>query len=158
MSSPTDIKFKQDTDGIYDLAVDSDERDWEMTSGVDSALLISLFSDARAYEDEIADPLLRRGTTIDLVSKVPDDRHGSTMWFWEQARSDKSEEIRQSAYDSLEWLQDERLITSRKVDVVAVPGTRTQQIEINLYLIAGGVIRKAFTLANATEAQTLADL
>jgi len=154
----TDILYEQDDDGIYDLAVDPLTRDWRMTDGLDSSLFVSLFSDARAYEDEVADPLLRRGWTGDLVPEVPEDRHGSTLWFYEQARSDTSQDIRQACFDALEWMQEDGLVTSRDVSVAPNPVTRTMTILITLNLLAGGVARKAFTLAQATQERVLVDI
>ena len=157
-NTPTDIAYEQDADGIFDLAVDADTRDWSMTRGLDSALFVSIFSDARAFSDEVADPMRRRGWTGDLVSDVPEDRHGSTLWFFEQARSDRSEDIRQSVYDSLEWLIDVGLITSREVSVAPIPASRLMEIQVTLYLISGGLIRRAFTIAQNTQARVLADI
>ncbi|MEQ8823850.1 MAG: phage GP46 family protein [Filomicrobium sp.] len=152
MTRFTDLYVEQDSEGIFDLVIDEDERDFELTDGLDSAIIVSLFSDRRAYADEVQDPWKRRGWIGDLVSEEPNDRHGSGLWLYEQRRltQDTAIGVRNEAVQSLEWMQDEALVTQVEADVLSYPEHRRVDLRITLQLLDGGVVQRAYALADAT--------
>lgn len=146
----TDLAYKQDNDGIFDLIIENG--DFQLTEGFETALLVSLFSDRRAYQDEIADPVKRRGWIGDLVSELPGDRIGSGLWFYEQSRLTKDDEngVRDEAEKSLSWAVADNWITHAQAQTMQVPSKRTLKLNISLTMIDGGVSSYAFEVADAT--------
>lgn len=163
--SYVDLAYEKTSDGIYDLIVNADSRDLDVTDGLDSALFVSLFSDRRAYEDEIADPMLRRGWIGDLVSRVPGDRHGSGLWLYEQRRlapsgavgpaAETAIGLRIEAQASLDWLQEERLVTSHTAQVSPATADRLARLDVSLAYPDGSVAKKSFALAQNTVSRAL---
>jgi phage gp46-like protein len=164
----TDLLVAQRADGIFDLVLDEVNRDCALTQGMESALIVSLFSDRRAREDEVADPMKRRGWTGDLVAEVPGDVHGSGLWLYAQRRAFGEEAgggraatqagLRSEAQQSLEWLVADRLVTSVAAEVVTDPAARADRLTITLAERQGGPTSSAFLLAAATRARALATL
>ena len=160
MALKTDIALKQDAEGIYDIQVDPVTGDFVMTEGLESALLVALFSDRRAADDEVRDPLRRRGWDGDLVADVPDDRFGSGLWLYEQARLDAATRagVRTEAEAALDWMTQESLAASVAAVVEATPASRALQIAITINQPDGGVISRAYALADATQTGALVEL
>lgn len=159
MSRYTDLAYAQDDEGIFDLILDG-TGDFETTDGLETAITCSLFSDARAYADDVADPMKRRGWIGDLVSDVPGDRHGSWLWLYEQARGTQEVilGVRNAARQSLEWMIEEKLVTSVDVQAVFTPDQRALRLTIVTESPRGGTSVRAYELALATRNGTLARL
>jgi phage gp46-like protein len=152
-----DLAFVRTSDGQYDIDVDTPNRDAKTTNGLQTALLVSLFTDRRARPDEVADPMRRRGWIGDLVSTVPGDIIGSGLWLYEQSRMTPGviAGVAAEARNALQWMIDDGLCNSIGVDVVPTPGTRTLSINITIGLSQGGVTRHSFVLASNTLPTTL---
>ena len=144
-------------DGIYDIDLDTPNRDALKTAGLESAILVSLFSDRRAAADEVADPLRRRGWICDLVSAIPGDRHGSGLWLYAQSRLTETTaaSVAAEARNALDWLIQEGLCNSVACSVTRDDATRTAYLIVTLGLIEGGVSQHAFVIANATRSGLL---
>lgn len=159
MTSPTftDLAYEQDAEGHYDLVIDEDVGDLAVTQGLDSALLVSLFSDRRARDDEVADPRRRRGWIGDLVAEVPGDVHGSGLWLYEQHRLDGETAVgvRLEAEAAVDWFVEERLVSTVQAEVVAVPADRQIVLLARIGHPNGSVDVKAFRLADATTRRIL---
>lgn len=153
----TDLAYDQDAEGHYDLVIDEEAGDFAVTQGLDSAMFVSLFSDRRAREDEVADPLRRRGWIGDLVSEIPGDVHGSGLWFFEQARLDDETRIglRDESEAALDWMVIERLARTVEVTATSIPDRRRGEIAIRLGHPDGTEDVKAFSLADATVRRVL---
>ena len=160
MTRYTDLYIEQDDEGIFDLVIDTDTRDFKTTDGFDSSIVVSLFSDRRAYSDEVPDALRRRGWIGDLVSEVPNDRHGSGLWLYEQRRlvGETSIGVRNEAAAAFNWMQDEAIADHAEAEVLAVPASRQVILNITLHLLDGGQTSRAFVLADATRTGLLARL
>lgn len=160
MTRFTDLSYERLDDGIYDLVIDESTGDLLTTDGLESALFVSLFSDRRAYADEVSDPRKRRGWIGDLVAEVTGDKHGSGLWLYEQHRLTPSVEngVRLEAEQALEWLIDEDLVTFVSAETVRLPSARTLNIKITLTALDGGVSTRAFELADATRRGALVSL
>lgn len=153
----TDLAYGQDADGHYDLVIDDEAGDFAVTQGLDSAIFVSLFSDRRAREDEVADPLRRRGWIGDLVAEVAGDVHGSGNWFYEQARLDDDTRLglRDESEAALDWMVAERLARTVEASVAPVPDRRRSELFIRLGYPDGSEDVKAFSLADATVRRVL---
>jgi phage gp46-like protein len=168
MNRFTDLLVAQRDDGLFDLVLDAVNRDCAVTQGMESALIVSLFSDRRAREDEVADPMDRRGWTGDLVSDVPNDVHGSGLWLYRQRRAFGEEAgggraatqagLRSEAQQSLEWLVADRLVTSVSANVVTDAAARADRLTVTLAEAQSGPTSTAFLISSATRARMLAAL
>ena len=121
-------------------------------------LVVSLFSDRRAFDDEgIADPLRRRGWLGSTIVGGSDHNFGSGWWFYEQARmsQDTVNGVRSEAEAALEWMADEDIIDTAVAQVVADPDGRALNIIIDLQTPDGHITRTAYAIATATEAGVL---
>jgi phage gp46-like protein len=72
-----DIKIIYDKDGYFDI--DIKNGDIQTDEDIETAVLISLFCDRRANDDEI-DVLDKRGWYGDLYSIQQNDKTGSKLW------------------------------------------------------------------------------
>lgn len=145
-----DLAHDQDGDKMFDLVIENG--DFKTTEGLETALLTSLFSDRRAYADEVNDPLKRRGWIGDLVSQIPGDKFGSGIWFYEQSRLTQTVEngVRSEADLALQWLLSEQLATFVNAETDIERATRTLKINITITSLNGGVSSRAFEIADAT--------
>ncbi|MDX2308089.1 MAG: phage GP46 family protein [Hyphomicrobium sp.] len=155
-----DCAYVEQADGIYDLAVDPATGDLALEEGLASALFVSLFSDRRAREDEVADPMRRRGWIGNLVAEVPGDNHGSGFWLYEQRRltGEVASGVRLEAEIALEWMVDARLIRTATAEVLADPARRRITLSVEVTEPDGGTSSRAYELADATRQSILARL
>lgn len=161
----TDLLVEQGGDGIFDLVLDEANRDLAVTQGMESALIVSLFSDRRARPDEVPDPMQRRGWTGDLVSDVPGDVHGSGLWLYEQRRTFGEQApagrgatqagLRSEGQQALEWLVAERLVSSVGVVVTTDAAERADRVAVTLVGPHTGPTSTAFLISAATRARML---
>ncbi len=147
----TDLAFEQDEDGIFDLVIE--DGDFKLTEGFETALLVSLFSDRRAYLDEVPDPEKRRGWVGDLVSETTGDKIGSGLWFYEQSRLSVDDEngVRDEAEKSLDWAITDNWITLAQAQTEKTASKRSLKLNITLTMLDGGVSSYAFEVADATQ-------
>ncbi len=152
MEKFTDIAVAQDAEGVYDLVIDSDARDFAVVQGLETALLCSLFTDRRADQGEVADPFKRRGWIGNLTPDRPGDNYGSGLWLYEQRRAteDVRALLRIEAISSLEWLKEEGLVKDVDVLLSYDPAKRRVVLRALTYEMLGGVSSKAFDLWGAT--------
>lgn len=155
-----DLWIEQDSEGIFDLVIDDDVKDFKTTDGLDSSIVVSLFSDRRAYADEVSDPMKRRGWIGDLVADTSGDRHGSGLWLYEQHRivGEAVTGIKNEARQAFAWAQDDGLIKTAEAEIIAATAQRRVYLNITLNLISGGQTSRAFVLAGATQDRALFDL
>ena len=69
MTRYVDLAYAQDDEGVFDLVIDEDMADFDTTDGLESAIVVSLFSDRRAYRDEVGDPM-KRGDGLAISSQM----------------------------------------------------------------------------------------
>lgn len=160
MTRYVDLNFEQDTEGIFDLVIDVDAKDLDTTDGLETAILVSLFSDRRAAADEVRDPLRRRGWIGNLIAEVPNDNFGSGLWLYEQKRltGDVLAGLRTEAEQALDWMVDEGLATSTAAKVVAAPERRQVYLSVDLFEPSGDATNRAYRLADATRQGIIARL
>lgn len=153
----TDLAFERDAEGIYDLVID-DDGDLKVTAGVESAIFISLFSDRRAYPDEVADPWKRRGTILDITAEIIGDRHGSGLWLYEQSRLTReiALEVELEAEQALSWMVRRRLAQFVIARAEMKPADRALWLNVDVTIAGGGVVSVAYQLWDATRTGELA--
>tara|TARA_R110000824_G_scaffold95990_11_gene230354 strand:+ start:12921 stop:13466 length:546 start_codon:yes stop_codon:yes gene_type:complete len=151
-----DLEHTIDAEGSFDLVIENG--DFKTSAGLESPLVVSLFSDRRAFDDEgISDPLRRRGWLGSTIAGGTDHNFGSGLWLYEQARmsQDTVNGVRSEAEAALEWMADEEIIDTAVAQVVPDPATRALNIVIDLTSPAGEVNRVAYAIASATETSLL---
>jgi len=124
-----------DADGLIDAAFTVG--DIEADQGLETAVLISLFSDARATEDLIP-PIDRdgnlRGYWGDVHGTLPGDATGSLLWTIRRAKqlSRTLADAKGYAERSLRWLVDDAVASS--VEVLATyPRLGWMRLEVLIY-------------------------
>lgn len=155
MTQWTDYYFAEDEDGVLDLVVEN--ADLKTTAGLETSVIVSLFSDRRADVSEIPDPMRRRGWIGDLAADVPGDRHGSGLWLYEQSRltAETAIGVRNEAVQSLDWMIEDDLVQYSEADVSTDGGNRLLWLTVTLHHLDGLVTSRAFRLADATRAGLL---
>lgn len=81
--------------------------DLESELGLETAVIISLFTDARVLETELPRGESDRGGWFgDLISEFPNDRIGSKLWLLNRAanKSETRNKAEQYAREALDWL------------------------------------------------------
>lgn len=119
----TDVALRYDADlGICDIALDGGLIATD--DGLRTAVLISLFTDARARDD---DPLPqpgsdRRGWWGDAEPRVAGDETGSRLWLLEREKIVPGvlARAREYAEAALAWLIEERIASAVEVEVEAI--------------------------------------
>jgi phage gp46-like protein len=105
-----DIALKQ-VNGELDIAFGDGDVDIE--SGLETAVLISLFSDARCLPEELpkGEPS-RRGFWGDILEK--NSRTGSSLWLLSRAKttSETLEKLKESTKNALTWMVKDGLALS----------------------------------------------
>jgi len=89
--------------------------------GMDTAIIISLFCDARADPDDEL-PFIgadRRGWWADAYAEIPGDVTGSKLWLLERGKQIPRTLVRAEQYgrDALQWLVDDGVASA--IDVAA---------------------------------------
>ena len=89
--------------GFYDISIDA-FGDVATADSFDTAILVSLLTDRRADESEIAESDRRRGWIGN--ESTPGVEMGSKIWLYEQARATRTviNAVSDAARDALEWL------------------------------------------------------
>lgn len=110
-----DIKLEL-VDGYFDIAIE--DGDFANEDGFDTAIWISLFTDARANISQVLIPENRRGWLGNLVSSVQDRQLGGYLWLSEQRRltQDTVNEITDYARKSLFWMIEDEIALKLEVE------------------------------------------
>lgn len=143
-----DIELRPDAAGIYDITIVNG--DFQGDDGLETSLIVSLLSDARADESQIPQPESRRGWIGDLVAPVPGFQYGSLLWLLEQARLTQKTlaQAENNAREALNWMIEDGL--AQAIDVIASRQDSSLILDITVISPDGSVIRKAFDLWRKT--------
>jgi len=144
---PTDIGLTWNQD-LQACEIAFADNDVVMSQSLLGAVLISLFTDARAADD---DPLPdsqstdRRGWWGDATNTAkPGDSVGSRLWLIERERSSDAVVVKAKLYieEALQWMIDEGVAASIVVEVEkqAIPGSGTLILayQVKIQKPAGG--------------------
>jgi phage gp46-like protein len=131
----SDIAIRWDAAALAaDLAVEAN--DLASEEGLESAVLESLFTDARAEPGDTLPPgeTDYRGLWADAVPVVEGDRFGSRLWLLARSKDTETTRTRAEEYgrEALAWLIEDRV--AARVEVVAsVPRAEMLGIEVAIY-------------------------
>ena len=128
-----DIALIQQSNGTFDIALDGP--DLATDDGLQTAVIVSLFSDGRAHDDDtISDGSMdRRGWWAAGINAVPGDVWGSRLWLLgrEKQLTEVLPRAKEYAEESLRWLVDDGVARSVSATAVVVrDGVLGLQIEI----------------------------
>lgn len=107
------LKYK---DGIFDLNMAN--QDLERDDGLRTALIVSLFTDARVSDEELPPgETSKRGWWGDLFPDVERDRIGSRLWLLDRSKqtNETLAQAKQYALESLQWLIDDEIASKLEV-------------------------------------------
>jgi phage gp46-like protein len=98
--------------GYYDISFTNG--DFTLTSGFDTAILMSLFTDKRAASFEVPRVEMRRGWCGNLLNNYANYEIGSKLWLLDQERKTPNiANLSESyTYDCLKWFLDDDLATN----------------------------------------------
>ncbi len=143
-----DIQLRPDETGIYDIAIENG--DFKPDDGLETSLIVSLRSDARADESQVPQPENRRGWIGDLVTRAPGYVYGSHLWLLEQARltQETLAQAENNARAALNWMVEDGL--AQAIDVIASRQDGALILDVTVISPDGSVVRKAFDLWRKT--------
>lgn len=131
------------------IKFNSDTNDLDKDVGLSTAVLVSLFTDARAKDDDpLPDVVLpedfpdRRGWWADSTSERANDSVGSRLWLLSRSRS-TTENLRlaeQYAKEALQWMIDEGI--AAEVDCAAEASSSPGGGGMDLLLLDIKIIKK----------------
>ncbi|MCU1276554.1 MAG: hypothetical protein JWM53_100 [bacterium] len=106
----------------------------EQDDGLQTAVVISLFTDRRADDTDVPPDGMRRGWWGDTFPTVPGDKIGSKLWLLAREKQLPAvvERARQYTKDALQWMVDDGIARAITVTAEIVrTGTLGLQIEID---------------------------
>jgi phage gp46-like protein len=139
-----DIKINLDTDLMKgDFAFDPVVQDFEKDGGLETAVMISLFTDRRSQDDDILpDPNSndRRGWWGDLIKPYSEgDQIGSRLWLLNREKTSIStlQRAKQYVEESIQWLIDDGYAEKIEVEVErkGTPGNDILGTLVKIYQI-----------------------
>lgn len=121
-----DIRLLQDANGRFDIVLENGDLADE--DGFDTAIYISLFTDALAPAAIVLKPENRRGWIGNVVSPVIDRDLGGLLWLTEQSRLNQNtlNEAVSHARQALNWFVEDELAEKIEVsgEIVPISGIR----------------------------------
>lgn len=150
-----DVLIVPQQSGLYDMVIDEDARDFKPAEGFETAIPVSLFTDARAEESLVPNPKNRRGWVGNISTLEEGFELGSLLWTLDQSRliEDTLNRARVEARAALDWMLLSGLVTQIQVDV-----ERNDQREITIQIqfqSIENVIKRYVTLWRKTDATQL---
>lgn len=122
-----------ETRGDADLAII--DNDLASDAGMETAILLSLFTDRRAQPDDLppsGDPNDRRGWWADQFADTEGDLIGSRLWLLDRAKATNETALRAREYalEALQWLIDDGVAVSIDVatSIIALPGPQRRML------------------------------
>lgn len=146
-----DVLVRTSEGGLYDLRIDEDRQDFQSSEGFESAIPVSLFTDARAPSVQVQEAKDRRGWVGNILFADIERELGGLLWILDQARiTDNIINLAKTfAEDSLNWMVEDGL--ARNVSAtVTQDGSRSIKIFTDITTIDNTVLRYV-TLWRSTE-------
>ena len=130
---PQDVLISPDGFGNYDIPLNADGDDFASADGFESAIPVSLFTDARAPASSVADPKRRRGWVGNLLTIDQDRELGGLLWLYDQGRITATllNGVRNETLRSLNWMLSDGILTGIEVDVL-IESTRAIRVKIRM--------------------------
>lgn len=118
-----DILIRANSDGLYDFVIDGNE--FASAGGFETAIPVSLFTDARAPAALVSEPQYRRGWIGNLMTASTMRQLGSILWVLDQTRitQETLNIARLAAQDAFQWMVDDGVALGVLVDVTRSSNT-----------------------------------
>lgn len=148
-----DILIRANSDGLYDFVVEGNE--FASAGGFETAIPVSLFTDARAPAALVSEPQYRRGWIGNLMTAATMRQLGSILWVLDQSRitQERLNVARLAAQDAFQWMVDDGVALGVKIDV-----QRNSVIGIIVFIEitdTSNVVSRYQTLWRATDASVI---
>jgi len=113
-----DFKLELNESGRFDISIEN--KNIKTTNKLDTAITLSLFTDARASSSQILEPQNRRGWLNDLNNTYP---MGGLLWLLDQRKlnQDTLNNGKDYTSKSLAWVTDKKMASSIGVVTNIVP-------------------------------------
>jgi len=121
--------------------IDFDSGDLVLEQGLFSAIIISIFTDGRAADEDILPNILdtnRRGWWGDLINPpVQNDKIGSRIWLLERSKTLPEVLVQAKEYikESLQWIIDDGLASEIKIEVERQPNGQTTFLAFKVTMV-----------------------
>jgi phage gp46-like protein len=104
-----DILLTKTSSGYYDI--DFGRGEIIGAEGMDTAIIMSLFTNKRADESEVANPIDRGGNIMDELNNDPNFEIGSKLWLLRQSRANQDTLNRAESYinECLQWMIEDNI-------------------------------------------------
>lgn len=148
-----DILIRANSDGLYDFVIEGNE--FASAGGFETAIPVSLFTDARAPAALVPEPQNRRGWIGNLLTAATMRQLGSILWVLDQSRitQETINVARLAAQDAFQWMIDDGEALGVNVDVENNAKGRFV-ITINI-TDTSNVVSRYQTLWRATDASVI---
>lgn len=135
-----DVLIKADGRGLYDIQVENN--DFASAQGFETAIPVSLFTDARASSVQVPQAQNRRGWVGNILYATLDRQLGGLLWTLSQARLTQNTINLAKSYaeGSLQWLLEDGLARSIQISVIKA-SIREIKILIDIFTIDNTVQR-----------------
>lgn len=146
-----DCKLTIDSNGAFDVPLVDGDIDIE--NGMDTAIWVSLCTDARANADQVALPQHRRGWPGNTVAPVANRGLGGLLWLIDQRRLNQAtlNEAVDYAQKALNWMLEDNVAQNIEVSGVIVP-TSGIQLNITITALSGDTESRYINLWELTSA------
>ena len=148
-----DVLIRANSDGLYDFVIEGNL--FASAGGFETAIPVSLFTDARAPAALVTDPQYRRGWIGNLMTAQTMRQLGSILWILDQTRitQETLNTARLAAQEAFQWMLDDGVALSVLVDVV-----RTARLGMQIIIQitdTSNVVSRYQTLWRATDASVI---
>ena len=148
-----DVLISANSDGLYDLVIDGNQ--FASAGGFETAIPVSLFTDARAPAALVSEPQNRRGWIGNLLTSTTMRQLGSILWILDQARitQETLNIARLAAQDAFQWMVDDSVALGVLVDVAI--GKKSGSIITIQITDTSNVVSRYRTLWRATNVSVI---
>ena len=128
-----DLLIKQTDNGYFDIVIG--EQDLETVDGLETTVMVLLFTDARAAPEEVNDPSKRRGWVGNILRQ---SELGGMLWLISQLRNTQEErnKISKWAENSLQPLINDGLAS--EINVTTDFTVRRMVLKVHINVKEGG--------------------
>ena len=131
-----DVRLIRKDDGLFDLTVSNNIL--ETVDGFETAIIVSLLTDARAPSSSVQSPSRRRGWVGNIITAASGRELGSRLWLFSQSRLTDAilNDLAIAAQESLNWMVEDGIAKS-VVATVLKTDLRSVIVNITITTIEG---------------------
>lgn len=151
-----DVLIRANSDGLYDFVIEGNE--FASAGGFETAIPVSLFTDARAPAALVAEPQNRRGWIGNLMTAATMRQLGSILWVLDQTRitQETLNVARLAAQDAFQWMVDDGIALGVLVSLARSSRSSQSGIIITIQITdTSNVVSRYQTLWRATDASVI---